>query len=222
MIGELTADKLREAYRCGWFPMADSATSPVIHWYAPDPRSVLPLKSFHVPKNVAKLDRQGRFTVTADRAFSEVIRGCAQREETWISQRIIDVYIEMFSQGDAHSIECWENGGLAGGLYGVSLGAAFFGESMFSVRRDASKIALLHLANRLATGGYQLLDIQMTTSLTRQFGAVEVRRSDYETLLATALAQRGDWTAIDRLSEATSRDVPAVADRPATRVETES
>ena len=194
----MTAEQLIEAYRNGIFPMADSATSRLVRWYAPDPRSVLPLDAFHVPHNVSKLVRQGKFEVTVDRDFASVIAGCAQRDETWISQEIVRVYSELHQQGLAHSVECWKGGLLTGGLYGVSIGGAFFGESMFSRVRDASKVALVHLVGRLIRGGYRLLDIQMTTSLTAQFGAIQISKSDYQQRLAEALKLEGDWLAEDR------------------------
>jgi leucyl/phenylalanyl-tRNA---protein transferase len=189
----LTPELLVEAYRQGMFPMADSAASRFVRWYAPDPRGVLPLESFHVPGNVAKAVRRGRFEVTTDRAFGEVIRSCGDRESTWISQQIIAAYSGLHELGCAHSVECWADGVLAGGLYGVALGGAFFGESMFYRVRDASKVALVHLAERLVAGGFVLLDIQMVTSLTEQFGAVEIPRPEYERRLAAALRVEARW-----------------------------
>lgn len=189
----LTPEMLIEAYRQGIFPMADSYGRRTIRWYAPDPRAVLPLDTFHVPKNVGKLYRQNRFELTTDRAFGDVIRACSDREETWISSAIIEAYTTMHRLGMAHSVECWLDGELAGGLYGVHLGGAFFGESMFHRARDASKIALVHLVDRLRAGGFTLLDIQMVTPTTLQFGAVEIPRREYLTRLSAALHVRAVW-----------------------------
>lgn len=186
---------LIEAYRQGIFPMADSYGRRTIRWYAPDPRAVLPLDTFHVPKNVGKLYRQCRFELTTDRAFGEVIRACSNREETWISSAIIEAYTAMHRMGLAHSVECWLNGELAGGLYGVHLGGAFFGESMFHHARDSSKIALVHLVERLRAGGFALLDIQMVTPTTLQFGAEEIPRIEYLKRLSAALPIRATWPA---------------------------
>lgn len=180
--------------------MADSFGRKTIRWYAPDPRGILPLDTFHVPKNVGKRIRQGKFEVTSDRAFTEVIRACAQREETWISDAIIRAYSALHFRGAAHSVECWHEGALAGGLYGVSIGGVFFGESMFHRIDDASKIALVHLVERLRAGGYALLDIQMVTPMTLQFGAIEIPRAEYESRLAEALLVEADWGRQDETS----------------------
>lgn len=192
-MARLTPETLVAAYRQGIFPMADSATARTVQWYAPDPRAILPLETFHVPKNVGKTVRQRRFEVTTDRAFERVIRACAERESTWISRQIVTAYTELHEHGLAHSLECWAGSELVGGLYGVALGGAFFGESMFHRQRDASKVALVHLYDRLMTGGFVLLDIQMVTSLTAQFGAVEIPRTQYERLLAAAISVNGRW-----------------------------
>ncbi|GAB5537716.1 MAG: leucyl/phenylalanyl-tRNA--protein transferase [Rubricoccaceae bacterium] len=160
----LTPDLLLHAYRLGVFPMADEAGQ--VGWYAPDPRGVLPLEAVHIPKSLARIVRQRRFKVTTDRAFEEVMRGCATpargRELTWISEEIVQGYTALWRMGIAHSVECWAEGEggqleLAGGLYGVALGGAFFGESMFHRQRDASKVALVHLVDRLVAGGFVLL-----------------------------------------------------------------
>ncbi len=189
----LTPDMLIEAYSTGVFPMADWRRATDVRWYSPDPRAILPLDSFHVPKNVGKLVRSGRFDVTTDRDFPAVMLGCADRRSTWISDLIINAYAALHERGLAHSVECWKEGALVGGLYGVSLGGAFFGESMFSRERDASKVALVHLVERLKAGGYVLLDIQMTTPLTLQFGAIEIPRIDYLRRLEAALRVHASW-----------------------------
>lgn len=173
--------------------MADSYGRRTIRWYAPEPRAILPLDAFHVPKNVGKLYRQQKFEVTSDRAFGDVIRACSDRDETWISNAIVGAYTALHERGLAHSVECWYEGALAGGLYGVHLGGAFFGESMFFRVRDASKIALVNLVERLRAGGFKLLDIQMVTSTTLQFGAIEVPRAAYLKRLAEALPIKAVW-----------------------------
>jgi leucyl/phenylalanyl-tRNA--protein transferase len=173
--------------------MADSATARTVRWYAPDPRAILPLEAFHVPDNVRKLVRKQPFEVTSDRAFADVITGCADRDSTWISHKIVAAYAELHERGLAHSVECWSAGELAGGLYGVALDGAFFGESMFHRRPGASKVALVHLVERLMRGGFVLLDVQMVTPLTLQFGAVEIPRSEYQRRLAAALRVEARW-----------------------------
>ena len=199
----LSPDLLVAAYQAGVFPMADRDGE--IGWYAPDPRAVLPLDAFHVPKTLAKTVRQGRFEVVADRDFEAVMRACAApapgREDTWISDEIVSAYTDLHRLGVAHSIECWREGRFAGGLYGVALGGAFFGESMVSRERDASKVALVHLVERLRAGGFVLLDTQMTTPHLERFGVVEIPRAAYERRLADALATEADWHALDRLGD---------------------
>ena len=199
----LSPDLLVAAYQAGVFPMADRDGE--IGWYAPDPRAVLPLDAFHVPKTLAKTVRQGRFEVVADRDFEAVMRACAApapgREDTWISDEIVGAYTDLHRLGVAHSIECWREGRFAGGLYGVALGGAFFGESMVSRERDASKVALVHLVERLRAGGFVLLDTQMTTPHLERFGVVEIPRAAYERRLADALATEADWHALNRLGD---------------------
>lgn len=192
-MAQITPEMLLYAYRAGFFPMADPHEDDAVYWFAPDPRAVLPLNGFHVSKNLAKLVRQGRFEVTSDRAFEEVIRACADREETWISEEILAAYTALHRLGYAHSVECWQEGVLAGGLYGVALGGAFFGESMFHRARDASKVALVHLVRQLRQGGFRLLDTQFTTSHLERFGVVEIARREYERRLAEALTARTVW-----------------------------
>ena len=198
----LTPDLLLAAYRAGAFPMADPDDGGRVGWYAPDPRAVLPLDAFHVPKTLARTVRAGRFRVTADRAFETVVRACAEpapgREQTWISEEIVAAYAALADAGFGHSVECWaEDGQFAGGLYGVALGGAFFGESMVSRERDASKVALVWLVRRLRAGGFVLLDTQMSTPHLERFGVVEVPRAEYEWRLSAALGVRADWLALD-------------------------
>jgi leucyl/phenylalanyl-tRNA--protein transferase len=160
-----------------------------IAWFSPDPRGVLPLESFHVPARLARVVRHTDLTIRIDTAFAEVMRGCAARprEGTWISQEIVESYVELHRLGHAHSIEVWQASALVGGLYGVHIGGAFFGESMFHRVRDASKVALVALVNRLRARGFTLLDIQWTTPHLEQFGAIEIPRTDYLRQLAAAL-----------------------------------
>lgn len=193
----LTPDLLLYGYARGVFPMADPDNDDAIYWYAPDPQGILPLDGFHVPKNLRKLVRQGRFEVTTDHAFEAVMRACAapapDRETTWISEEIVNAYTELHRLGVAHSVECWQGSALVGGLYGVALGGAFFGESMFHDARDASKIALVHLVRHLRRGGFTLLDIQFVTPHLAQFGAVEVPRAEYLRRLDDALETEATW-----------------------------
>ncbi len=171
--------------------MAESNESGKISWYAPDPRAILPLESFHCPKSLLRVVRQGSFTVRFDSAFTEVMRACSvprvESPGTWISDELIERYTELHRMGYAHSVECWQDGTLAGGLYGVSIGGAFMGESMFHRVRDASKVALYHLVERLRAGNFTLLDVQFRTSHLSRFGVVEISRDEYEARLAEAL-----------------------------------
>lgn len=197
----LTPDLLLAAYRAGAFPMADPDDGERIGWYAPDPRAVLPLDAFHVPKTLARTVRAGRFRVTADAAFERVMRACAApapgREQTWISDEIVSTYTRLHDLGFAHSVECWDGERFAGGLYGVALGGVFFGESMVSRERDASKVALVWLVRRLRAGGFVLLDTQMSTPHLERFGVVEISRDEYERRLGNALAVRASWSAFE-------------------------
>ncbi len=190
----LTPDILLEAYAAGIFPMAESADDPELFWVDPNRRGILPLEAFHVPRRLQRVLRRGSFAVRVDTAFAAVIRGCAEASETrpgtWINDEIVRLYSALFARGAAHSVECWHEGELVGGLYGVSLGAAFFGESMFSRVTDASKVALVHLVARLKLGGYRLLDTQFVTPHLAQFGAIEISRARYHRLLAEALRYR--------------------------------
>lgn len=194
MDGEkLTPSLLLRAYRMGAFPMAHPKRDNAVYWHTPDPRGVLPLEEFHVPGTLAKQVRRDLFCVTSDRAFCDVIRACADRETTWISGDIERAYTELHEHGHAHSVECWQDGQLAGGLYGVSLGGAFFGESMFYRVSNASKVALVHLVGRLRAAGFRLLDTQYATPHLEQFGVVEIPKEKYEKQLDEALAVDPAW-----------------------------
>ena len=188
---------LVDCYARGVFPMGDSREDERIFLVDPERRGVLPLDGFHVPRRLARTIRTDEFQVRVDTAFPAVLEACATpgagRSETWINAPIQHLYGELFQQGFAHSVECWREGVLVGGLYGVSLGAAFFGESMFSTARDASKVALVHLVARLKIGGYRLLDAQFTTEHLTQFGADELDRTEYLHRLAEALEVQGDF-----------------------------
>lgn len=199
---ELTPEVLVRAYCVGIFPMGDHTTG-AVHWYAPDPRGILPLEDFHVPGNLARLVRQGRFRVTYDQAFDQVIEHCADRERTWITPCIMQAYKALHRAGPAHSVEAWtEEGALAGGLYGVALGGAFFGESMFFKETNASKVALVHLVRRMRRRGYSLLDTQYSNAHLEQFGSIEIPRRVYQRRLSQALQAEVTWTEpADRASE---------------------
>lgn len=187
----LTPDLLLQAYAVGLFPMAERRDDPALYWIDPEERAILPLDGFHLPRRLARTVRSDRFEVRCDTAFADVMRACAEptedRRESWINEPILQLYTALFHRGRAHSVETWRDGRLVGGLYGVSLGGAFFGESMFSRETDASKVALVHLVARLRLGGYTLLDCQFMTEHLRQFGVVEVARDEYRRLLGKAL-----------------------------------
>jgi leucyl/phenylalanyl-tRNA--protein transferase len=187
----LTPEILLAAYAAGVFPMAESADDPELFWVDPQYRGILPLDDFHVPRRLRRVLRQGSFEIRCDHDFAGVIRACAEasdkRPNTWINDEIVRLYQALFEKGAAHSVECWRDGALAGGLYGVSLGAAFFGESMFSRVTDASKVALAHLVARLRLGGYRLLDTQFLTPHLARFGGIEIPRAAYRRRLAAAL-----------------------------------
>jgi leucyl/phenylalanyl-tRNA--protein transferase len=182
---------LLRAYAAGIFPMAESADDPELFWVDPVQRGILPLEKFHLPRRLARTVRSERFEVACDRNFAAVMRGCAEptseRPQTWINDEIVAVYSALFATGHAHTIEAYIGEQLVGGLYGVSLGGAFFGESMFSRVTDASKVALAHLVARLIRGGYRLLDTQFVTDHLKRFGATEVSRARYRHLLNAAL-----------------------------------
>ena len=184
-------DLLLRAYASGVFPMAEHADDPEVFWVRPETRGVIPLDAFHVPKSLAKTIRQGRFDIRFDNDFAGVMEGCAEtgegRPSTWINAPIREAYQELHRRGHCHSVEAWREGQLGGGLYGVSLGRAFFGESMFSRERDTSKVCLVHLVERLRRRGFVLLDTQFTTEHLKRFGAVDVPRGRYEKMLEQAL-----------------------------------
>ena len=188
---ELSPDLLLRAYAAGLFPMAESAEDPDLFWIDPDPRGVLPLDRFHLPRRLRRTLRAGPYEIRVDTAFEAVMRGCAEpteiRPKTWINDEILRLYGALFDQGYAHSVEAWREGELVGGLYGVALRGVFFGESMFSRATDASKVALVHLVARLVKGGFRLLDTQFVTEHLRRFGAVEISRADYHRQLERAL-----------------------------------
>ena len=196
-MSTLTPDLVLEAYSQGIFPMAEERDDPALYWIDPEVRGVLPLDAFHVPRRLARKVRRDNFEVRIDHAFGDVIRGCAAprpgRRTTWINERIVELYSALHEMDRAHSIECWQDGRMAGGLYGVSLAGAFFGESMFSREHDASKVALVHLVARLKRGGYRLLDVQFVTRHLAAFGAIEVSRREYHRLLTNALNIEGDF-----------------------------
>ncbi|MGF9562193.1 leucyl/phenylalanyl-tRNA--protein transferase [Neorhizobium sp. JUb45] len=187
----ITADILLRAYSIGLFPMADSADDPEIFWVEPDLRGIIPLDTFHVSKSLSKAIRKAPFEIRFDTAFAAVMDGCAEavedRPSTWINSTIRALYTELHGLGHAHSVEAWEGGELVGGLYGVSLGAAFFGESMFSRRTNASKICLVHLVERLRRNGFRLLDTQFTTDHLKTFGAIDVPKAEYLVMLQAAV-----------------------------------
>jgi leucyl/phenylalanyl-tRNA--protein transferase len=187
---------LLRAYASGWFPMGvEPERGGGIEWFSPDPRGILPLEGFHVPARLQRVLRQGRFTTTVDRAFEAVIRACAERSETWITGDIIESYLHLHRLGFAHSVEAWSGEILAGGLYGVALRGAFFGESMFHRVPDASKVALHALVERLRARGFALLDVQWVTPHLARFGAIEIPRRRYLRLLERALRLDCSFTA---------------------------
>jgi leucyl/phenylalanyl-tRNA---protein transferase len=201
------AELLLRAYARGIFPMADPHEG-TIGYYSPDPRAVIPLDDFHVPRSLARVAKSGVFELRSDTEFERVIRACAEprpgRGETWLDERLVHAYLELHARGCAHSVEAWREGRLVGGLYGVHLGAAFFGESMFSRPeaggRDASKVCLVTLVEWLRAGGFRLLDAQFSTPHLARFGCVEIPRARYLERLEEALAQRGRWPSETRVT----------------------
>jgi len=197
---EITPEVLLKAYACGIFPMAESADDPAIYWIEPEQRGIIPLDGFHVPGRLARTVRAEQFHVVCDRDFEAVIDGCAApqrgRMRTWINARIRNLYLGLYGIGHCHTVEVYDGDALVGGLYGVSLGRTFFGESMFHRARDASKIALVHLVARLKAGGFVLLDTQFITDHLKTFGAVELPRKQYHKLLADALIGEADFSAL--------------------------
>ncbi len=199
---EITPQVLLKAYTCGIFPMAESADDPQLYWIEPQARGILPLDSITIPKRLQRTIRQEPYEIRVDANFDGVIDGCAAsrpgRRTTWINERIRRLYRELHRLGHCHTVEAWHQGQLVGGLYGVALGGAFFGESMFSEMRDASKITLVYLAARLIYGGFVMLDTQFVTDHLRQFGTVEVERSEFHRQLERALRLEGDFFRLER------------------------
>jgi leucyl/phenylalanyl-tRNA--protein transferase len=197
---EITPQVLLKAYACGIFPMAESADDPALYWIEPQQRGILPLDRVHIPRRLARTVRQGIFDVRVDSDFDGVISGCAAsrpgRRTTWINPKIRALYRDLYDSGYCHTVEAWRDGRLVGGLYGVALNGAFFGESMFSSERDASKVALVYLCARLIRGGFWLLDTQFVTDHLRQFGAIEVERPEFHMRLERALAHHADFHAM--------------------------
>jgi leucyl/phenylalanyl-tRNA--protein transferase len=197
IVIEITPQVLLKAYTCGIFPMAESADDPALYWIEPQHRGILPLDGVHVPRRLARTLRSSDLAVRIDTDIEGVIEGCAAsrpgRRSTWINERIRSLYRDLFDLGHCHTVEVWDGNRLVGGLYGVALNGAFFGESMFSYARDASKIALVHLAARLAYGGFRLLDTQFVTEHLRQFGTVELNREEFHRLLEKALEIEADF-----------------------------
>jgi leucyl/phenylalanyl-tRNA--protein transferase len=215
MSGLLDPAMMLHGYASGVFPMADARDDDDLYWVEPRVRAILPLNGFHLSRSLAKRLRSNRFRVTADQAFPDVLSGCADRTETWINQPIEQAMLALFDRGFAHSIEVWQQDQLVGGLYGVALGRAFFGESMFSRERDASKVALAWLVARLKVGGFALLDCQFMTTHLASLGAVDVPRKTYVGLLGDALDRAGRlpcWESLDGLLSSTSD--PASSDAP--------
>lgn len=194
---QITPEMLLKAYSAGIFPMAEDADDPALYWVEPRERGVIPLDAFHVPRRLARTVRADAFEIRVDRDFDAVVAACAggagERGRTWINARIRRLYGELFDRGHCHTVEAYADGRLVGGLYGVRLGAAFFGESMFHTRRDASKVALVHLAARLKAGGFRLLDAQFVTEHLEQFGVVAVPRAAYKVLLERAVTTHAEW-----------------------------
>jgi leucyl/phenylalanyl-tRNA--protein transferase len=200
IIIEITPQVLLKAYTCGIFPMAESADDPALYWIEPQQRGILQLDRVHVPKRLVRTIRQGSFDIRIDTDFDGVLDGCAAsragRRTTWINRKIRALYRDLFDAGYCHTVESWSSGRLVGGLYGVALHGAFFGESMFSTERDASKVALIHLCARLIHGGFSLLDTQFVTEHLRQFGTIEIERDAFHKLLEKALSHQAAFHAL--------------------------
>lgn len=190
-MNRLTPDMLLRAYAYGIFPMAEGRSDPAVHWIEPERRGIIPIDRCHVPRRLRRTVRKAVYDVRCDSDFAAVIRGCADsvpgRQDTWINRSIENLHTRLHEIGFAHSVEAWQDGELVGGLYGIALGGAFFGESMFSCARDASKVALVHLIARLRHGNFRLLDAQFVTEHLAQFGAIEIERDEYRERLAAAL-----------------------------------
>ena len=201
---EITPELIIRAYRAGIFPMAEDAADVDLFWVSPELRGIIPLDGFHLSSSLRKAMRKSGFTVKVDSDFPAIIEACAtvgeDRDSTWINGTIRSVYGELFRRGVAHTVEVWDGTDLVGGLYGLAIGAAFFGESMFHRRTNASKMALAHLVDRLNAGNFALLDTQFLTPHLASLGGIEIPRADYEDRLAAALLREGDWHAFDRLN----------------------
>jgi leucyl/phenylalanyl-tRNA---protein transferase len=198
-MNPITPQVLLKAYSAGIFPMAESATDPSLYWVEPDERGVIPIDNFHISKSLRKSVRHAGFEIRVDTAFEDVMRLCAEktdeRDETWINHRILKLYTQLHKMGCCHSVETWKNGKLVGGLYGLRIGAVFFGESMFSRATDASKVALVHLVARLNFGGFRLLDAQFLNPHLQQFGCYTIAKADYRPILEAALDGEADFAA---------------------------
>jgi len=198
---QITSETLLRAYGLGLFPMAEDYESSTIHWVDPERRGIIPLSSFHMSRSLKRTWRRAPFLISVDKSFDAVIQACARRtqgrQSTWLNPPIIELYTELFQAGKAHSVECWSDGEVVGGLYGVTIGAAFFGESMFSIVRDSSKLALVHLVERLRFGGFHLLDTQFLTDHLRQFGAIEIDRDEYKRMLTKAISEEANFYSFD-------------------------
>jgi leucyl/phenylalanyl-tRNA--protein transferase len=201
---ELSPELLLSAYAQGVFPMSESRDDPEVFWVDPQMRGVLPLDGLRISRSLSKRLRRGEFEVSFNTAFADVVRGCADRDETWINDTIFDLYATLHAWGYAHSVEVWKNGVLVGGAYGVTIGAAFFGESMFSRATDASKVALAYLVDRLRCGGFVLCDTQFITEHLATLGAIEISRADYHVLLADAITRPASFDV--------SGDIPSAQD----------
>ncbi|ADZ70468.1 leucyl/phenylalanyl-tRNA--protein transferase [Polymorphum gilvum] len=214
IVLEITPQVLLKAYACGIFPMAESADDPGLFWIEPEQRGILPLDGFHLPKRLRRTVRADDFEIRIDTDFQAVVDGCAApapgRRKTWINRQIRRLYGELYDLGYCHTVEAWRDGRLVGGLYGVSLAGAFFGESMFTHERDASKVCLTHLVARLIAGGYTLLDTQFVTEHLSRFGTIEVPKAAYDRLLRDALKVEGDFHALR--ADASGADVLSVLD----------
>jgi leucyl/phenylalanyl-tRNA--protein transferase len=214
VIFEITPQVLLKAYACGLFPMAESADDPGLFWLEPEQRGILPLDTVHVPRRLKRTIRNDLFEIRISTDFQGVIDGCSApmpgRQKTWINREIRRLYGELFEMGHCHTVEAWQDGDLVGGLYGVSLNGAFFGESMFSFKTDASKVCLIHLVARLKKGGYTLLDTQFVTGHLAKFGTLEVPKDEYNVLLSSALQRETDFYALS--TKATGADILSILD----------
>jgi leucyl/phenylalanyl-tRNA---protein transferase len=205
-MSSITPQVLLQAYAAGVFPMAESASDPALYWVEPEERGIIPLDGFHISRSLRKRVKQQTYDIRIDTAFNQVIAECAaksdSRKETWINKRIVSLYSQLHKMGCAHSVESWHEGELVGGLYGIRIGAAFFGESMFSRATDASKVALVHLIARLKYGGFTLLDAQFVNPHLLQFGSLAVKKADYHKLLEPALEKDADFKSFSFDSDA--------------------